>query len=138
MTRGEDMSEDSLNIELLKLKDYLSNIKDEVSDEYQSKLISHTLIGMIMTIHNLINTGAYDNILNQDLYSLVEESRNLSLHYGYFNEFKNIHPQATNIVESTQFKNDNYFASSLLATEIPNDNYFHISSSDAIQIIYSK
>lgn len=128
------MNKDSLITELTKLKEYLNAHKSISLNPTESKIVSHTLIGTIMTIHNLINTGAYDNYSNQEFYDLIEESRNLALHYGYFNEYETIKSEAINIVENTYFSDKDYFASTLSNIDIEKSNYFHIAGHDNIQI----
>ena len=98
------MNKQSLEKELKQLKAYLKKVQssDESLNSTDAKIISHTLVGMIMSIHNLIKTGAYDQLNNNssELFDLIQEARNSAIHYGYFTDLNNIMPEANNIVSN--------------------------------------
>jgi len=85
------MNSKSLDKELKNLKHYLKETKslNETTDKNQKKIITYTLVGMIMSLYNLIKTGAYDEQNKSELFKITEEARNTAIHYGYFNDFNN-------------------------------------------------
>lgn len=98
------MNKRSLEKELKRFKSYLKDISKEGESHSpdERKIISYTLEGMIMTIHNLIKTGAYDQDDNtiKKLFNLVDNARNTAIHYGYFNDLNNIYQQAKEIASN--------------------------------------
>lgn len=111
------MNKLSLEKELKQLKTYLKDLEKAPAppESTEAKIISHTLVGMIMTIHNLIKTGAYDQLEHTpvDLFNLVQEARNNAIHYGYFNDLNNILPQAKNIINNMPNSLKSNFANSI-------------------------
>ena len=133
------MNKNSLDKEFKKLKHYLKKVNEAGNPNSftQRNIISHTIIGIIMSIHNLINTGAYtqDDNLSDELFSTIEDARHTAVHYGYFNDFNNIHPAAQKIISSIPKEFNTSFASRLNTLEYNEQNtYYQISPNANIEI----
>ena len=133
------MKRKSLETELKTLKHFLKKVEntDYRQDTLEAKLISHTLVGMIMTIHNLAKTGAYHdyNGSKKEIFTLIEDARNKAIHYGFFNNFKNIYKEAQNIIKNHEpTENEYYFASYLQNVSLPIESHTQISSNAKVEI----
>lgn len=133
------MNKKSLEKELKTFKCYLKTVKnsDTPLSSQEKKIVSHTLAGMIMTLHNLMKTGAYDQYDNssKNLFQLVNKARDAAIHYGYFNDFQNIYPEAQKILENIPESLKNNFANTLPIETYSTDNqYYQIFSNDCVEI----
>lgn len=131
------MNKRSLEKELRNLKHYLKEVDniDYYVDPSESKVICHTIVGMIMTIHNLVKTGAYHKNEEVALFKLIEHARNTAIHYGYFSDLDNIYPEAKNIIANIPQTHNEHFAQWLTKANFPDDTYHLIANSDKSEII---
>lgn len=133
------MNKNSLEKEFKKLKHYLKKVNEvgNPNSFTQRNIISHTIIGIIMSIHNLINTGAYtqEDNLSDELFSTIEDARHTAVHYGYFNDYNNIYPEAQKIISSIPKEFNTNFASRLNTLEYNEQNtYYQIFPNANIEI----
>ena len=133
------MNKKSLEKELKRFKHYLKEISKEANNHTvdEKKIISYTLEGMIMTIHNLIKTGAYDQSedTTKKLFDLVDEARNTAIHYGYFNDLNNIFPHAKQIASNIPDDFNSNFATLLPGFNLIEDKpYYQLFQTDKTSI----
>ena len=134
------MNKKTLTQELDRMKHYLKKINKEgnnVSLE-ESKIRSHTLVGMIMSIHNLIKTGAYnlnDNS-HHDLYSTISQARHKAVHYGFFDEFSDIKDQAKEITSNIPSNLEDHFSNSYSKINFLTNETFYLIENDKNSKIY--
>ncbi len=123
------MNKYSLIDELNTLKSYLNSIENKQLDLNERKIASHTIIGMIITINTLISTGAYnqDNHSGDLLFSLIDQARNTVLHYGYFNEYSNIYPDANLIINNIPQSLNSNFAEKVNDINLNIQNDYHMT-----------
>lgn len=131
------MNNKSLEKELKNLRFYLKTISRlEKTSPDEEKVISHTIAGMIITINNLIDTGAYhsDQAELIEIYQLVKEARDNAIHYGYFDDYSDVYHKAKEIVSHMPEKLTNSFAKQIAATEIEEKRYVLISNSSSTSV----
>lgn len=133
------MNKKSLEKEFKRFKSYLKSVKigPAPATKDESRIISYTLEGMIMTLHNLIKTGAYDQYEDSSdtLFNLVSQARHTAIHYGYFNDLNTIFSQAQEIVSIIPDDLKSNFATLLPALTFYDDSeYFELSSTDKTEI----
>jgi len=130
------MNSKSLDKELKNLKHYLKETKslNETTDKNQKKIITYTLVGMIMSLYNLIKTGAYDEQNKSELFKITEEARNTAIHYGYFNDFNNIYPAANQITNNIPSHQQTHFAQIIKSSPPINHEYCQIYTNENTEI----
>lgn len=132
------MKRKSLENELKNLRYYLKEINNSPfpNDIVESRKIAHTLVGMIMTIHNLAKTGAYNgyNGSKKEIFELIEIARNKAIHYGYFNNFEDIVKQATTIVKLHKSQDELYFSQMIDSLYFPEYKYTQIVQNEKTEI----
>ena len=138
------MNKASLQIEFEKLKAYIAKLNKKKNIDYNEMVAhSYTLTGMIETIYTLMSTGAYDAIdgSTTKLFEVIEQARNLAIHYGESANFYKMSSKAEDIVTLTPQEFDNTIAErlDLLETHQSTDylqiyktSDISISDSDAI------
>lgn len=118
------MNNKTLEQELARLKHYLKKYAKDTKftsvEDY--KIHSHTIVGMLMSIHNLIKTGAYNlnDFSHEELFETISQARHTAIHYGFFDDYSDIEEQAKKIVSNLPSNFENNFANSL-----KNINFYH-------------
>ena len=131
------MNSKSLEKELKNLRFYLKTVSRlEKTSPEDDKVISHTIAGMLITVNNLIDTGAYFTTDHEtiELYQLIKEARDNAIHYGYFDDYSDIYHKAKEIVSNMPEKLQSNFAKELARTEIETNRYVLINQSQFTQI----
>ena len=124
------MNKASLENELNKLKAYITRLNKQKNIP-PSDMPSHsyTLTGMIETIYTLIATGAYDTSESSslDLFEVVEEARNLAIHYGESASFYKMTDKARSISSLTPEDYDEILAEKITSyTREKSDDYLQV------------
>jgi hypothetical protein len=132
------MDKSSLQTELNKLKEYLNKVKKNKAKSGNELLIrSYTITGMIETIYSLIRTGAYDAIDGSldETFSLVNDARNLALHYGTSADFFKMSEKANEIVAMSPEEFDKSIAERINEyIKKESDDYLHVYKTDSVRI----
>ena len=124
------MNKTSLENEFNKLQMYIAKINKKNNISPNEMLVhSYTLTGMIETIYSLISTGAYDSIDGSSvkLFEVIEQARNLALHYGESANFYKITSKARDISALSPKEFDDILAERL-------EDYSKKESDDYLQI----
>ena len=129
------MNKKSLEKEFKRFKSYLKTVKmgPKPSTKEEARIISYTIEGMIMTLHNLIKTGAYDQYedTSDTLFNLVSQARHTAIHYGYFNDLTDIFSQAEEIVSNIPEDLKTNFATLLPSLSFNDEGeYYQLTSTD--------
>ena len=133
------MDKKTLTNEIEKLKRYLKKISKEnkSANHEEDKITANTLVGMLMTIHNLIKTGAYNlnDFSHEDFYETISEARHAAIHYGFFDDYKNIENQINSIVSNIPDNLDDNFANTFQSDSfVTNCTHYQISSNASSKI----
>ena len=133
------MNKKSLEKEFKRFKSYLKTVKmgPKPSTKDEARIISYTIEGMIMTLHNLIKTGAYDQYedTSDTLFNLVSQARHTAIHYGYFNDLTDIFSQAEEIVSNIPEDLKTNFATLLPSLSFNDEGeYYQLTSTDKTEI----
>ncbi len=131
------MNRNSLQIELDKLRTYLSKLKRQKLGTNDYVTHSYILTGMIETIYSLVSTGAYyavDGSL-EELFDAITQARNLAVHYAEADNYAKMLEVAQNIVLKTPREFEDTIADDLdkYITQ-DSDDYLLVYKTDIISI----
>lgn len=103
----------------------------------EKKIQALTIAGKVMSIHNLIKTGAYNQESEEykKIANLISLSRHTAIHYGFFDDFSNINQTAIDITNNIPEDLNLHFAQYISNLEFLTDcNNYQVFSGPLSQI----
>ena len=104
---------DSFDDLKLYVKDAIKNRRKTSNTE--KKIQTLTIAGKVMSLHNLLKTGAYNQESEEykKIANLISLSRHTAIHYGFFDDFSNINQTANDIIDNIPQDLSSHFSQSI-------------------------